>query len=206
MNSGPLSQRTNPGTPRSNMSRSSTATTPSASIPRSTRIAGHSRVNSSMTFQQLQLPTAGGGVELEIQSPHDVRPDRAERPNLRAQTRQPFLPAPPWYSQSLLAPQTAYALVVDDPSRPSCALRSTTPPPPRALLRKRNQEFAQASLLIVDHRRREALGGAVLADNPTRPALGDPEPVTQHHNGGAPTVRGQTFPSANSLSMSMSRA
>ncbi len=159
-----------------------------------------------MTFSSCNFLPQAVVSNLKIQSPHDVRAERAERADLRPETCQPFLPAPPWYSQTLLAPQTAYALLVDDPSRAPCALRRTTPPPPRALLREGNQEFAQASLLPVDHRRQEPLGGAVLADNPARPALGDPEPITQHQDGGAATVRGQTFPSAKPLSMSISKA
>ena len=52
-NSGPLSKRTNAGAPRSTARRSRVATTRSASMERSTTMAGHSRVNSSMMFRSL---------------------------------------------------------------------------------------------------------------------------------------------------------
>ncbi len=88
-NSGPLSNLTTPGTPRCATSLSRTATTPSASIPRSTRIAGHSRVYSSMTFNNFNCPAIRGGVELEIQGRHDIRSDRAERTDLHTDARHP---------------------------------------------------------------------------------------------------------------------
>ncbi len=206
MNSGPLSKRTNPKHTTLEHEPVKDGDDPVGVDPTVDQDRGAFPGELVDDVQQLQLPATGGGVELEIEGPHDVRPDRAERADLRPDTHQPFLPAPLWYSQPLLAPQAPYPFVVDDPPRPPCALRSTTPPPPRTLLRKRDQEFAQAQLLPVDHRWQEPLGGAVLADNPARPALGHPEPITQHQDGGATTVRGQTFPSANSLSMSISKA
>jgi hypothetical protein len=52
----------------------------------------------------------------------------------------------------------------------------------------------------------QPVGRAVLAGDPAGSALGHPEPVLQVPDGPAATVRGQKFPSANSLSMSMSKA
>ena len=72
MNSGPLSKRTNAGAPLVSMSRSRVATTLSASMERSTTMAGHSRVYSSTTFNNFDRAAVDGGVELEVQGP-DVR-------------------------------------------------------------------------------------------------------------------------------------
>jgi hypothetical protein len=46
----------------------------------------------------------------------------------------------------------------------------------------------------------------MLTNDPTRSTFRNPEPFTRHRDGVAPTVRGQNFPSASSLSMSMSSA
>ena len=48
-----------------------------------------------------------------------------------------------------------------------------------------------------------ALGGAVLAHHVAGSALRDPETLGQGHHGPPAALRGQKFPSANSLSMSM---
>ncbi len=79
-----LSQRTNPGTPRSSMSRSRTAYDPVGVNPtvNEDRWAFPGELGDDV--QQLQPPATGGGVELEIEGPHDVRPDREERADLRA--------------------------------------------------------------------------------------------------------------------------
>jgi hypothetical protein len=46
----------------------------------------------------------------------------------------------------------------------------------------------------------------VLTDHPARPPLRDPEPFAQHAHRVAPTVRGQKFPSASSLSIALSNS
>ncbi len=40
----------------------------------------------------------------------------------------------------------------------------------------------------------EALGGAVLAGDPTGPALGDPQALDEHHHCSPSALRGQKFP------------
>ena len=65
---------------------------------------------------------------------------------------------------------------------------------------------SQPQLLVRTYQQRTALGGAVLAGDPAGAALGDPEAGLQVPDGPAAALRGQKFPSASSLSMSMSRA
>ena len=60
---------------------------PSASMERSVTIAGHSLVNSSKTFRSFSvLPSLVWGVELEVEGPEHVGPDRAHRPDQDATT------------------------------------------------------------------------------------------------------------------------
>ena len=49
-------------------------------------------------------------------------------------------------------------------------------------------------------------GWSAVGRSPCRPALRDPETLLEGHGGPPTTLRGQKFPSANSLSMSMSSA
>ena len=65
---------------------------------------------------------------------------------------------------------------------------------------------SQPDFLIRARRSGQPVGGAVLPGEPADAALGDPEPVLQVPDGPAATVRGQKFPAASSLSMSMSNA
>ncbi len=51
---------------------------------------------------------------------------------------------------------------------------------------------------------REPLSGAVLAHHHTGPTLGDPETIDEHDHCSPATLRGQKFPSANSLSINLS--
>src|SRR4051812_204974 len=71
MNSGPLSERTCPGTPR-RMKRSDRTSMTSADFSfRSIRIARHSRVNSSMTFSMRNLLVVGAVLD-EVVGPDVV--------------------------------------------------------------------------------------------------------------------------------------
>ena len=68
------------------------------------------------------------------------------------------------------------------------------------------QTGPQPPLLVRTCQHRPALGGAMLAGDPARATLGHPEAGLQVPNGPAAPLRGQKFPSASSLSMSMSSA
>jgi len=64
----------------------------------------------------------------------------------------------------------------------------------------------QPRLLIRAPQHRPTLGGTMLAGDPAGAALGHPEAGLQVPNGPAAPLRGQKFPSASSLSMSISSA
>jgi hypothetical protein len=64
----------------------------------------------------------------------------------------------------------------------------------------------QPRLLIRAPQQRPTLGGTMLAGDPARATLGHPEALLQVDDGPAAALRGQKFPSASSLSMSMSNA
>ena len=68
------------------------------------------------------------------------------------------------------------------------------------------QPGSQSRLLARTDRYRSTLGGAMLPGDPACATLGHPEAGLQVPNGPAATLRGQKFPSASSLSMSMSNA
>src|SRR5690606_39139225 len=106
--------------------------------------------------------------------------------------------------QSFLTPQALDPLVVDLPAHPSGSLGSPPPPPPRPLLRERSEKPPQLDLVIARRRGLEALGRAVLTDDPAGMSLGDPEPIAQHLHRCTSPVRGQKFPSASSLSIALS--
>jgi len=82
------------------------------------------------------------------------------------------------------------ALVVDLPALFSRLNGGSPPAPAWALGREVPQERPQGQLDVSDDRRRKPLGGTGLADNLAGPALGDPEPLGEHHDGSPATVRG----------------
>ncbi len=70
----------------------------------------------------------------------------------------------------------------------------------------RPQLPAQPRLLVRAGSPRQAVGGPVRTDHEARSTFENPEPLPHVHDSTAATVRGQEFPSASSLSMSMSSA
>src|SRR5690606_32743412 len=95
-------------------------------------------------------------------------------------------------------------LVVDPVAGPAELFGGAPPPPPRSAFGEVTQPLPQPRLVGSRFGRLEALGGAVLADHRACSSFGDPEPIAQHHHRAAPTVRGQKFPSAISLSIALS--
>lgn len=80
-----------------------------------------------------------------------------------------------------------------------------SPAPPRMVRRELAQELAQLLVDLVDDDS-QSLGGAALADHGARAALRNPELCLKLNDRLTTTVRGQNFPSAMCLSMSMSSA
>ena len=160
--------------------------------------------------QRLQPAPVGGLVELEVDAP---------TPGSGGSARSRWAAPGAWSggacvgadraAQTLVAPQPLDALVVDAVhawlSRRSS--RYAIRHPHRGCFRAIRRSSAR-SLVSSSGRGRagQPLGRAVRADDPAGPTFGDPEPSLQMRHGPAATVRGQKFPSASSLSMSMSSA
>ena len=92
--------------------------------------------------------------------------------------------------QAFVTPKALDALVVDPPALSAERLGGPAPAPPRALLGEGTQERPKGLFVVRWCRCAQALGGAVLADDSTRFALGDPEPLLQPVDCNAATVRG----------------
>src|SRR5215211_7843579 len=158
---------------------------------------------------QLQPPPISGLVELEVDRPHMVGAGRAE-PLGGIGCDAAALAGADRAAQALLAPQPLDALVVD-PGPGLARLAAQHPPghppaPPGMCSGEVAEPLAQPRLVVWSGRSRAALRGAVLAGDAARAALGDPEAGLQVPHGPAAPLRGQKFPSASSLSMSMSNA
>ena len=131
--------------------------------------------------EQLQGAAIHGGVELEVERPQGVRSDGAHGPDRRPDAPQGLLSLAIGHLQSLLTPQALDALVVDAPALGSGLGGGSAPAPPgSARPRRRVTTPAGPSRPRMGNRWIESIGGAVLADDPTRSSLGDPEPLAQH--------------------------
>ncbi len=156
--------------------------------------------------QQLEHPPVGGLVELEVERPDDVRPDRAHRPDRPRRCPAGASCASCRAHAGLLPPEAVDPLVVDPPA--GLLGRDGGPPPAPAgtTTREVPQQGPQGQLVVGRNRAAEALGGAGLADHPAGPSFGHPEPLPEDHHGPPAAVRGQKFPRFSSFSMSMSSA
>src|SRR5215216_1034845 len=158
---------------------------------------------------QLQPPAIGGLVELEVDRPDVVGP-LGTQPLGGAGRDTAAFAGPDRSAQALLAPQPLHALVVD-PGPRLAGLPAQHPPhhppaPPRMRPGQLAQPVTQPRLVARPNWSRATLGRAMLPGDPTRATLGHPEAGLQVPNGPAAPLRGQQFPSASSLSMSMSSA
>ena len=131
---------------------------------------------------------------------------RGSQPLLLARTHPAALTGPHGPPQALLAPNTAGALAIDPPTLPQQDLMRCLPTPTRVIAGDLAQASSQTLLLGAGRPPGLALPRAVLTDHTARPALRDPETLLQNQYAPATALRGQNFPSANSLSMSISNA
>lgn len=141
--------------------------------------------------QELEHPPVTRLVELEVEGPHHVRVQRAERPDHLADAPERLLVFAVRHSQAFLAPQAVDPLLVD--ARPPGGSRlgvGTSPAPTRPAPGEVTEKGPQSELLVGRHRCFCALGGARLADDTARSSLGDPEPLLQDLDGPAAAVRG----------------
>ena len=144
-------------------------------------------------------------VELKVHGPDDVRGDRAHGADLDADAGETSFLLAIGDFQALLTPQALDLLVVDAPAFVTQGVIGPSPAPAGVLRRELAQERAQLLVDLVDNDG-ESLGGAALANHGAGPTLRNPEPCLKLNDRLTTTVRGQNFPSAMCLSMSMSSA
>ena len=144
-------------------------------------MAGHSRVNSSMTLSSFKVRPSTVTGRTGSRRAHrafgrigHIAPTWAPTP------REALLAAPVGHLQAFVTPQPPDPLVVDLPAGPAGVLRARRQPHRGRRSGEVSQELPQPLLFVVDDGLVEALGGAVLADDPARSAFGDPEPFPQH--------------------------
>jgi hypothetical protein len=119
--------------------------------------------------EQLEHPTVGRLVELEVHRPDHVWGDRTEAAHVDPDAPQGPLALAIGHLQSFLTPQPVDLLVVDPEPGVACRDECSSPPPPRPL----DGEGAQERTQLVVRRRRccESLCGPGLADDGTGPSL-----------------------------------
>ena len=144
--------------------------------------------------QQLQRPSVGGLVELEVERPHVVEPLGAQPLGRdRRVSQPPALALAHRDSQPLLAPQALHTLAVHLPAQLPQVMMRTAIPPPRTVLRELPQLGAQRRIIHRAHRL-VTLRRAMLPDYPACPALADTEAVAEHRDRLASTDRAYQFP------------
>ena len=115
--------------------------------------------------QELEVPPVGGLVELEVEGPHHVGPDRAEGAEGHPDAAQRALALSIGHTQAFGPPEAVDPLVVDPPAGVSGRPGGAPPTPAGAAQREVTQEGAQGELFVAGDWCSEALGGAGLADH-----------------------------------------
>src|SRR5215204_3058492 len=142
MNSGPLSNRTYAGAPRAAASRSRVATTATASMERSTTMAGHSRVNSSMTLSSFRVRPSTVTSNWKSIAHRAFGRIGHIAPTWAPDAGEAFLAPLVGHLQAFTTPQAPHPLVVDLPAGPAGVLRRSAPPPALASPGELTQELA----------------------------------------------------------------
>src|SRR5207253_6253360 len=136
--------------------------------------------------------------------PDVVRAQRTQ-PLRRFGTDTTTLPRPlPRPFQALVTPEALHPLAVHAPSLPTHDPRGHLVTPTRMRLRDRTQLRAQLTVLDRARHTRLALRRPMLTRHPTREPFGNPETFLQAAHRPPASLRGQKFPSANSLSIAFS--
>jgi hypothetical protein len=117
-------------------------------MERSTTMARHSRLYSSIPFKELEDPPVRCRVELEVERPDDVRGDRAHGADGDADATQRALSLAVGHTQALFTPQAVDALVVDRPAGISCCTCCPPPAPAGTRSREVTQEGPKGELVI----------------------------------------------------------
>src|SRR6185437_9386215 len=153
--------------------------------------------------RDLQSSLVGGLIKLEVDRPHMIRAQRGH-PFGRIEAHTAPFAALGRPFQPFLAPQTLHPLAIHVPALPAHHPRGHLVTPPRMRLRDRAQLGAQLAVVDRSWRTRLTLRRPVLTRDPTREPFGDPEAHLQAAHRSPATLRGQKFPSANSLSIAFS--
>ena len=140
-------------------------------MARSTSMARHSRLYSSMTFKSLRFLPSAVWSNGEVEGPHHVGPDRAEGTDGHPDAAQRALALSIGHTQAFGTPEAVDPLVVDRPAGVSGGPGGASPTPAGAAESEVTQEGPQGELFVAGDRCREALGGAGLADDAARPSL-----------------------------------
>lgn len=148
--------------------------------------------------QELEPPSIGGGVELEVHGPHLLRVLSLVTPNCAVTGPGLFLLARDSTLEPFIAPESVHTLVVHEPALWPQQAVSHSPAPADVLCCDLPEASAQLCLFDIDDLSGMALGVAVVAHNPAGKAVGNPEMGQQGHNSPAAQLRAQKFPSASS--------
>ena len=119
--------------------------------------------------QELEVPSICCLVEGEVEGPHHVGPDRAEGTDGHPDAVQRALALSIGHTQAFCPPEAVDPLVVDRPAGVSGGRGGASPTPAGAAESEVTQEGPQGEFLVPGDRRRQALGGAGLADHATGP-------------------------------------
>ena len=140
--------------------------------------------------EQLECAVVLGRVELEVEGPQGVSGDEAHGADRDTDAPHGLLALAIGDFQALVTPKALDTRVVDPPAVTTECLGGSAPTPPRSLLGEVTQERPESLFVVRSCRYTQALGGAMLADDLTCFALGDPEPLLQPVDCKAATVRG----------------
>ena len=157
------------------------ATTRSASMERSTTMAGHSRVNSSTMLSSLRVRLSSVVSNWKSSAHRAFGAMGHMAPTRSADAPEGLLALAIGHPQALVTPEALDALVVDPPALPAGLLGGPAPTPPGPLRSRRH-----AGTPAVPPRRRMAPVTArrwverCWPTTATRSTFGDPEPLLQH--------------------------
>ena len=117
-------------------------------MERSTSMARHSRRVLVDHVQELEHPPVGGLVELEVEGPHHVGPDRAHGADGDADAPERLLASCVGHTQAFVSPQAVDPLVVDPPAGLSGRRGRPAPAPAGPAAGEVPQERPQGQLVV----------------------------------------------------------
>ena len=159
-----------------------------------------------LDVEELEGSSVARLVELEVERPDGVRDDGAHRPDRRPDAAQRTLARAVGDLQILQAPEALHTLSVHAVALAPPVLVGALPPPARVLARERHEPPTELPFVVARQWAVQTLRRTVLADDSAGSPLGHPERLFERNHRSPTGVRGQNFPSAMCLSMSLSSA